>query len=280
MRDLAAAAKLLGFAGLAFDQELYPHGAGRDDRDLGLGLPRQHPLGGRGAGEGPAARRELMGAILDGFPGAELMAYDVVLPEAWGELVQEEVNGTAKRRPTASTSTSGTGCRASRATARSASSTRSSTRPPTSGPGTAPCTTTPTAPRHLLAPALQLGLRLRSRLSVSPFSWIDTGPEPSAFDDARSPDYVAEQLLAFRKWGMGGEFANYAYAALADFDYSPYVRAMQEGQAGRRRLGGSDRCAHQRAAGTGHDRRERARQPRGLGSPLARRRGRLRRRQA
>ena len=28
---------------------------------------------------------------------------------------------------------------------------------------------------------------------------------------------------------MGGEFANYAYAPLADFDYSPYVPAMQAG---------------------------------------------------
>jgi hypothetical protein len=28
---------------------------------------------------------------------------------------------------------------------------------------------------------------------------------------------------------MGGEFANYAYAPLADFDYGPYVEAMQAG---------------------------------------------------
>ena len=67
------------------------------------------------------------------------------------------------------------------------------------------------------------------RVHVSPFSWIDDGPKPSSFDDARSPEHVAEQLLAFRKWGMGGEFANYAYAPLADFDYSPYVPAMQAG---------------------------------------------------
>ena len=67
------------------------------------------------------------------------------------------------------------------------------------------------------------------RVFVSPFSWIDEGPKPSPFDDARSPEHVAEQLLAFRKWGMGGEFANYAYAPLADFDYSPYVPAMQAG---------------------------------------------------
>ncbi len=44
MRNLAAAAKLYGFAGIALDQELYPSQERRDDRDLGLGLPRQHPL--------------------------------------------------------------------------------------------------------------------------------------------------------------------------------------------------------------------------------------------
>ena len=52
------------------------------------------------------------------------------------------------------------------------------------------------------------------RVYVSPFSWIDAGPNAtSAFDDARPPEYVAEQLQAFRKWGMGGEFANYVYGA-------------------------------------------------------------------
>jgi hypothetical protein len=66
-----------------------------------------------------------------------------------------------------------------------------------------------------------------SRLFVSPFSWIGPGPRASAFDDARPPAYVATQLAAFRKWGMGGEFANFAYGGLGDFDYTPYVRAMQ-----------------------------------------------------
>jgi hypothetical protein len=68
-----------------------------------------------------------------------------------------------------------------------------------------------------------------SRMYLSPFSWIDPGPATSDFDDARPPAYVRDQLLAFRKWGMGGEFANYVYSEnLETFDYSPYVAAMQE----------------------------------------------------
>jgi hypothetical protein len=71
-----------------------------------------------------------------------------------------------------------------------------------------------------------------SRLQIEPFAWIDAGPNTASdFDDARPPAYVAEQLLAMRKWGMGGEFANYAYRPLRSFDYSPYVSAMQAASA-------------------------------------------------
>jgi hypothetical protein len=64
-----------------------------------------------------------------------------------------------------------------------------------------------------------------SRLYLSPFAWIDEGQ--SEFEKARPPVYVAEQLAAFRKWGTGGEFANYAYRGLDGFDYGPYLRAMK-----------------------------------------------------
>ena len=61
---------------------------------------------------------------------------------------------------------------------------------------------------------------------LSPSAWIDgTGPEGRGA--ARPPAYVATQLQAFRNWGMGGEFADFAYAPLDDFDYGPYVSAMQ-----------------------------------------------------
>ena len=42
------------------------------------------------------------------------------------------------------------------------------------------------------------------------------------------PAYVAVQLAAFRRWGMGGMFAVYAYGGLdGKFDYRPYVAGMQ-----------------------------------------------------
>jgi hypothetical protein len=66
-----------------------------------------------------------------------------------------------------------------------------------------------------------------SRLHVTPFSWIDEGPKDSEFDDAREPDFVAGQLAAFRAWGAGGSFGNYAYAPPTDFDHEPYADAMR-----------------------------------------------------
>ena len=66
-----------------------------------------------------------------------------------------------------------------------------------------------------------------SRLFVSPFSWISAGPSAGEADDARPPAWVATQLAAFRKWGMGREFANFAYGGLNAFNYGPYISAMQ-----------------------------------------------------
>jgi hypothetical protein len=62
---------------------------------------------------------------------------------------------------------------------------------------------------------------------VSPFAWIDRGPCGCSWEEPRAPGYVADQLEAFSKWGMGGEFTTYAYQGLEDFDYSSYAPAMR-----------------------------------------------------
>ena len=63
---------------------------------------------------------------------------------------------------------------------------------------------------------------------LSPSSWIDGDvANEGQWAAPRSPAYVATQLQAFRNWGMGGEFTDYAYASPSDFDYSPYVSALQ-----------------------------------------------------
>jgi len=67
-----------------------------------------------------------------------------------------------------------------------------------------------------------------SRYYSSPLSWINAGPLSSPWDDARPPGYVQTQLLAMRKFGMGGGFANYHWGGgLKASWYAPYVDAVQ-----------------------------------------------------
>lgn len=67
-----------------------------------------------------------------------------------------------------------------------------------------------------------------SRYFSSPFVWITEGPRETTSDDARPPDDVATQLTAARKFGMGGGFANYSYGGLTDTDaYAPYADVIQ-----------------------------------------------------
>ena len=63
---------------------------------------------------------------------------------------------------------------------------------------------------------------------LSPSAWIDgAGADGGSYAAPLPPAYVATQLQAFRNWGMGGEFADFAYEPLDDFDYGPYVSAIQ-----------------------------------------------------
>jgi hypothetical protein len=65
-----------------------------------------------------------------------------------------------------------------------------------------------------------------SRVQLSPFAWIDADNR-QAFTRARPPAYVAEQLAAFRRWGMDGRFGNFAFSSLeGSFDYAPYAAGL------------------------------------------------------
>ena len=55
--------------------------------------------------------------------------------------------------------------------------------------------------------------------------WINSGT--TSFQSVRPPAYVAEQLDAARRWGMGRMFADFAYGDLERFDYGPYDAAMR-----------------------------------------------------
>jgi hypothetical protein len=227
MADAAAAARHLGFAGLAFDQELYPQTGGVRTATWDWDYPGNSHSEPEVRAKASQRGRELMGALTGSFPGIELMAYSVQLPDTWGELVQAEVHGIeAAMAPLLDidfwdglSSVEGYGAiRLVDATFYKA---------PFLGNWETAFQYHYNKLYSYLSRRISNWDYASSRLFVSPFSWIDAGPRSSEYDDARPPAYVATQLAAFRKWGMGREFTNYAYGGLRSFDYTPYVSAMQ-----------------------------------------------------
>ena len=89
--DLAAAAELLGFDGLAFDQELY----GQRDQVATATWEWGYPGNTHSEDEVREAARQrgeqVMETVLGEFPGAELAVYHFLFPGDWNELVKQRV---------------------------------------------------------------------------------------------------------------------------------------------------------------------------------------------
>lgn len=226
--DLASAARALGFAGIAMDQELYQQRGGAQSATWAWDYPgNTHP---EDAVRQQVTKRgqEMMSTILAGFPGVEIIFHDFPLPDSWTDRVYQTL---AKQREPfdelvqldfwdGMTSIEGY------AALRYANSVFHKA-------------------THLNAPwneALRydsnrffalLSRRLSNwdyasaRFHWTPFSWLDAGPSSSGFDDQRPPPYVAQQLQAFRRWTTGGEFANFVYGGLREEDYERYEDAMR-----------------------------------------------------
>jgi hypothetical protein len=224
VRDLAGAARSLGFAGVALDQELYGAesatwswsypGNSRDEDEVRAQVKK------RGA--------ELMRALLAGFPGIDLTAYYTLLPGSWAERVQAEVNGNEDAYADSvqvdlwDGLTSVPGYTAIRWFDAIFYKTFH-----IEGTGWDVALQQNARAIYALASREFSGWRHASRrLHLSPFSWVARGP--SEFERERPPAFVAEQLAEFRKWGTGREFANYAgTGGLAAFDYGPYLESLR-----------------------------------------------------
>jgi hypothetical protein len=225
VRELTSAARSLGFAGVAIDQEPYTTsemeaatwawsypGNRRSERTV------REQVTQRG--------RQLMEAMVGAYPGLELIGYDVKLPESWAERIQAEVNGV--HHAFASDVRVDLWDGLSSVQGYTAIFWMDAMFYKTAHDGTWDTALQYNLNRiySLLSRRFSNWSYASARLHVSPFSQIDAGP--TDFERARDPGYVAEQLEEFRRWGSGGAFANYDYAGLGDFDYGPYEDAMRK----------------------------------------------------
>ena len=84
--DTAGAARKLGFAGLAFDEE--PYDGGSWDWNYTGNTHSESEV--RAAVRKRGA--QMMKAIVGAFPGVDLIDYGTYLPDGWNALVQEQIN--------------------------------------------------------------------------------------------------------------------------------------------------------------------------------------------
>lgn len=227
-RDLAAAARSLGFAGVALDQELY----GGSERGLRASWDWDYPRNERPEAEVRAQverrGRQLMSAMLDGYPGLEIVAYNTMIAGTWADKVQEVVNDDfgVYADDVRIDLWAGLSSVPGYAAIRWFDSIFYKS-PHIGGDWAVALEDNANSTYSVLSRRFPNWGYAASRLHVTPFSWIDEGPKDSEFDDAREPEEVAEQLAAFRAWGAGGSFGNYAYGEPAAFDYEPYTDAMR-----------------------------------------------------
>lgn len=226
VRRFAAAAKALGFAGLAVDQELYPQAGNRQTATWDWNFPGNTAREAQVRTVVTERGAQLMSSINAGFPGADLLVYGSGFPETWDELVQQEVNDEPHAFDDSVQINLWDGM--TRADGYGSIRFVSAVFYKTMHVGNSWDNAYTYQFNRLFA---MFSRRLRNwnaaadHIDESPFVWISAGQ--TSFETARSPDYVASQLAAARKWGMGGEFANYTYDTLSTFDYGPYVPALR-----------------------------------------------------
>jgi len=218
VRDISGAARLLGFAGIALDLENYPQAGSWN---------WNYPGNTRPEAEVRAKARErgvqFMGAVLQGFPEVDLVAYGAKFPDTWDAVVQAEFRAPGFDDYVQTEFWDGIssveGYKAIRFTGELF---YKSPFPSTQWPGA--LSYSRNSLQAFMSQTWQNWDHASSRFFVSPAAWIDSGDGREAL----APDYVLDQLAQFRTWGDGGEFYVFAYQALSGFDYRPYAEGIRQ----------------------------------------------------
>jgi Carboxypeptidase regulatory-like domain len=232
VRELAAGARSLGFAGVALDQEPYPSKGGTRTASWNWNYPGNDHSEQEVRAQVERRGRQLMTAMLAGYPGLELVAYNTFIAGSWADKVQEVVNDQfgVYADDVRVDLWAGLSSVPGYSAIRWFDSIFYKT-PHVGGDWSVALEDNANSTYSVLSRRFPNWDYAASRLHLTPFSWIDEGPRDSDYDDARPPDDVAQQLAAFREWGTGGTFGNYAYRPPSGFDYEPYADAMRNASA-------------------------------------------------
>jgi len=228
VQDAAAAAHMLGFDGIAMDQELYAQKSGADSATWAWDYPGNTHTEAQVRAEAALRGQQMMAAILSVFPGVEIADYDASFPDSWDARVQQG-NGVSNAFAQNLDVNFWDGL--------------------TSVDGYSGIWLYDEYFYKTYAPASSWAQALSyeensvyaylsqnfsnwsyasSRVYPTPSAWIDGDvAKEGSYAAPRPPDYVAQQLEGFRDWGTGGAFAVFCFASLGKFDYSPYVPGIQ-----------------------------------------------------
>ena len=230
VRNISAAARLLGFAGVALDQELYPQTGNQYTASWNWDYPGNTHTRSQVSQQARLRGAQFMAALLEGYPQINIVAYLTLFATTWDAYVQQAAKGISNPYESSvqidfwDGMTSGDGYgnillldatfykgpNASGATWNAALQYQANSM------------------MSYLSQHLANWAYASRRIFDSPFAWIDGDvAHEGAYAAVKSPTFVAQQLSSFSRWAMGGMFGVYAYNALDSFDYGPFSPAMK-----------------------------------------------------
>jgi len=230
IENLAAAAKQLGFAGVAVDQELYDVDNLGQEGTWNWDFPGNTHTEAQVRAEAQKRGNQLMRALLEGFPNIRILVYDAFFPGTWDAAVESYAEGTSDPYGNLVQIDFWNGLTAADGYAEILFLDATFFREP-GIPGASWDAALQYEDNSLFA---ELSQKLSnwayasSRIGISPFGWIDQNAEEGSYGTARPPHYVASQLAAFRRWSMDGTIGIFSFdGLLGGFDYTPYLAGMR-----------------------------------------------------
>ncbi len=226
--NAAASAHEMGFDGIAFDEELYPHVNGSTSATWNWNFSGNTYSESQTRQEAQLRGQQLMQAIVGAFPGVDLSVYDANFPGTWWAHVAQVNSGVQNEYHNDLNINFWSGMTSVEGYGGVWFDDESFYK--TYNPAKTWSTALTYEENSFYAMASQNFSNwgyASTRVFDTPSAWIDSDGTDTAYTAPRPASFVAEQLQDFADWSPGGEFVVYAHSGMNGFDYSSYVSGMQ-----------------------------------------------------